>query len=49
MDIFVVPILATSHVLAASMSFALQDIKISGPQTIPDHELHQAVDIPPEK
>ena len=43
-----VPILANSHVLAASMQFGLQYTEVSGSHTIPAHELHQAVGILPQ-
>jgi hypothetical protein len=47
--LFFVPTMTTNQALAASTPFALQDTKISAPDQIPGHQMHQAVVILPPR
>jgi hypothetical protein len=47
--LFVIPTMTANHVLAVITPFALQDTKISGPDPIPGHQMHQAVVILPPR
>ena len=47
--LFVIPTITANHALAASTPFALQDTKISGPDPIRGHQMHQAVVILPPR
>jgi hypothetical protein len=47
--LFVIPTMTAKHVLAVITPFALQDTKISGPDPIPGHQMHQAVVILPPR
>jgi hypothetical protein len=44
-----VPTLATNHAIAVTTPFALQDTKVSGPDPIPGHQMHDAVVILPPR
>jgi hypothetical protein len=44
-----VPTLGANHAIAVTAPFALQDTKVSGPDPIPGHQMHDAVVILPPR